>query len=307
VRQGASPDTLIKHATATEFGANRFSTPFDGLVLSFRNDTTVSVIDSSSGWLVGKPTVNIRATPDNSNISLNVPWPGDYELKFAAGVADTTAFDFPPTYPLIPVNFTITNTTSGKRVKFIIDDRDANGALSFGDTIRVLDGYVDESNFKIAWKLTWERGAGATVTLPQAGDRFVFRTRKPFADGDYFTFATKASRTDVDKAKNELNRIDVVPNPYISATRAERRTLYSTGRGDRRIQFIRLPAQCTIRIFTIAGQLVKTLRKESTSTDGSLAWDLVTEDGMDIAFGLYLYHVDAPGVGEHIGKFAVIK
>jgi len=28
---------------------------------------------------------------------------------------------------------------------------------------------------------------------------------------------------------------------------------------------------------------------------------------MDIAYGIYLYHVDAPGVGEHIDKFAVIK
>jgi len=28
---------------------------------------------------------------------------------------------------------------------------------------------------------------------------------------------------------------------------------------------------------------------------------------MDIAFGVYVFHVDAPGIGEYIGKFAVIK
>ena len=30
-------------------------------------------------------------------------------------------------------------------------------------------------------------------------------------------------------------------------------------------------------------------------------------DRMDIAYGLYIYHVESPGVGEHTGKFAVIK
>ena len=30
-------------------------------------------------------------------------------------------------------------------------------------------------------------------------------------------------------------------------------------------------------------------------------------DGMNVAYGVYLFHVDAPGVGEHVGRFAVIK
>jgi hypothetical protein len=33
----------------------------------------------------------------------------------------------------------------------------------------------------------------------------------------------------------------------------------------------------------------------------------VSDDGMDIAFGLYVFHVESDGVGEHTGKFAVIK
>jgi hypothetical protein len=41
--------------------------------------------------------------------------------------------------------------------------------------------------------------------------------------------------------------------------------------------------------------------------DGSMEWNLVSKDGMDISFGVYIYHVDAPGIGTKIGKFAVIK
>ena len=55
------------------------------------------------------------------------------------------------------------------------------------------------------------------------------------------------------------------------------------------------------------GALVKTLEKNTSPTNGALSWNLVSEDGMDVAFGVYVYHVEAPGIGEHIGKFALIK
>jgi hypothetical protein len=87
----------------------------------------------------------------------------------------------------------------------------------------------------------------------------------------------------------------------------ERRSLNASDRGERRIDFINLPAQCTIRIYTVTGSLVKTLYKDSSPIDGSITWNLVSEDGMDIAYGLYIYHIDAPGVGEKVGKFALIK
>jgi len=49
------------------------------------------------------------------------------------------------------------------------------------------------------------------------------------------------------------------------------------------------------------------LYKDSGPENGSISWNLVSEDGMEIAYGLYIYHVDAPDIGEYIGKFAVIK
>jgi hypothetical protein len=45
----------------------------------------------------------------------------------------------------------------------------------------------------------------------------------------------------------------------------------------------------------------------STVNDGTADWDLLTLDQLEIAYGVYIYHVDAPGIGEKIGKFAVIK
>ena len=38
-----------------------------------------------------------------------------------------------------------------------------------------------------------------------------------------------------------------------------------------------------------------------------MAWDLRTRDNLDLAPGLYLFQVEAPGAATHIGKFAVVK
>jgi hypothetical protein len=41
--------------------------------------------------------------------------------------------------------------------------------------------------------------------------------------------------------------------------------------------------------------------------DGTAEWDMLTKDNLSIAYGVYVYHVEAPSVGEKVGKFAVIK
>lgn len=134
-------------------------------------------------------------------------------------------------------------------------------------------------------------------------------TRKPYASGDYFSFATKGMTVSGSAANKSLSDILVVPNPYMSTATWEPRSIYPTGRGTRKIDFIHLPAKCTIRIYTISGALVKTIQKDDSNLNngGAISWDLVSDDGMDIAYGIYIFHVDAPGIGSYIGKFAVIK
>ena len=79
-----------------------------------------------------------------------------------------------------------------------------------------------------------------------------------------------------------------------------------SGRGERRIEFRGLPKSCTIRIYTVHGDLVETLHHDG-SNDGYIPWNLRTKDNLDVAPGLYVFHVDGGTYGESIGKFAVIK
>ncbi len=214
---GGGVDTVQANIKATDFGTAVFSTPFDGLSFSFRNDTTVAVIDTASRWTVGNPGVVIRVQRDNLNAARDVAWPADYELRWFTNTADTTAFSLPPRFPKMPVNFQITNLTSNSRVKFLVDDADRNGALSFGDTIRVIDGYVSPTVYNLTWKMNWDRGPGLNPAPPVEGDKFVIRTSRPFAKGDYFEFLTQEASTDAAKAKEALGQITVVPNPYITS------------------------------------------------------------------------------------------
>jgi len=61
-----------------------------------------------------------------------------------------------------------------------------------------------------------------------------------------------------------------------------------------------------VRIYNVHGDLVQMLRQDG-SFDGFVPWNLRTKDNLDVAPGLYIYHVEAPGQSAFTGKFAVVK
>lgn len=299
-------DTIEQSIDASTIGADKFTAPFDGIILSISNDTLINVIADQTGWLVGES--NFLLLPSKDITSKSLTWPADYELQFSdtSVPLDTTVFT------KIPVPLKIINTTSGQQVDMELKDIDDSKSLTPMDTIQIIEYIKDPhnvSNSRISWNVSFSPPLipGTEPIYPVAGDKYVITTTKPFKSGDYFTFTSVTANVDNSLAKNELDNINVVPNPYISTNIWEERTISLTGRGERRIDFIHLPAACTIRIYTVTGALVKTLYKNSSPTDGSISWNLVSEDGMDVAYGLYVYHVEAPGIGDKIGKFAIIK
>ncbi|MBZ0183065.1 MAG: T9SS type A sorting domain-containing protein [Melioribacteraceae bacterium] len=70
------------------------------------------------------------------------------------------------------------------------------------------------------------------------------------------------------------------------------------------MSFTNLPSECTIKIYTIDGDLVKTI--EHTSGTGTAFWDIRSEYNQLIATGVYFYHVSSK-YGEKIGKFAIVR
>ena len=65
-----------------------------------------------------------------------------------------------------------------------------------------------------------------------------------------------------------------------------------------------LPQKCTIKIYTLNGTCIRTYNKESDSPEQQ--WDLKNQVGVPVASGVYLIHIDAPGIGETIVKFFAV-
>ncbi|MEO0165683.1 MAG: hypothetical protein ABIL39_06055 [candidate division WOR-3 bacterium] len=100
--------------------------------------------------------------------------------------------------------------------------------------------------------------------------------------------------------------VKVVPNPYLVYNEWQQSSLI------RRLRFINLPSDCVIRIFTLNGDLVKTIVHKATvgsvqgDAGGDEWWDLLTDNRQLVASGVYVFHVDSK-VGQQTGKFVIIR
>lgn len=235
-------------------------------------------------------------------------------------------------------NFRIFNATTGDTSEFVFFDTDKDSMLSSQDYLTPAT-YVS-NRVRGTWQFKmWEpldiiitrdsldangdpvensegdirQVAVDTIFVPKIppkpGDIFHIAVDKPFTSNDKFTFTAKAPYVDVAVAHSDeaLDKIAVVPNPYVVTASWEPQHFYTSGRGIRKIDFIHLPPKCTIKIFTMRGYLVDTIEHDSAIDDGSESWNLISKDGMDIAYGVYIYHVSTPTGESHIDKFAVIK
>jgi len=102
-----------------------------------------------------------------------------------------------------------------------------------------------------------------------------------------------------------LDHVRVVPNPFHLSAEwdlAETEFEYSGAR----ICFQNLPEECTIRIYTLAGDLVEVLDHHALQEPSETCWNLITRNDQEMVSGIYLYHVDSPA-GTKVGKFAVIR
>ena len=184
------------------------------------------------------------------------------------------------------------------------------GHFSYSDRIIIMES-VGDTSF-ITWNVTPGHDNIPNLNTPKYGDTLSLYTTKPFSSLDIYEFISKGSSFDQGLLVNSSNRIKVVPNPYIVAASWEGQNPYADGRGPRSIHFNHLPPQCKIQIFTLSGELVNTLVHNTNLDDGSLEWNMLTKDNLDISYGVYFYHVEPMGQGvydfkPHLGKFAVIK
>lgn len=96
-------------------------------------------------------------------------------------------------------------------------------------------------------------------------------------------------------AVEALSEIRIVPNPYYAYSG------YESNGVDNRVRITNLPQTCTITIYNMSGQLVKRIDKDNEFT--FVDWTLKNHKDIPIAGGVYLFHIEVPGVGERVVKW----
>ncbi|MDX1406689.1 MAG: hypothetical protein R3330_01115, partial [Saprospiraceae bacterium] len=121
-----------------------------------------------------------------------------------------------------------------------------------------------------------------------------------------------------DKESNEeineaLAKINVVPNPYFAFSE------YETSQFTQTVKITNLPDNCTVTIYSLDGRFIRQYRRNEagviqsppranppipeTQTVPDVEWNLKNSKGIPIASGVYIIHIDAPGLGERVIKW----
>lgn len=287
---------------------------------------TLDSIDADnerSGFRLTGPTdARARVSLVRSDLNSNRRRPGypdDITIEFSDAVLDT-GLDFGSQFDPLPAKFrVIAHAPDGDlQLDFRFRDTNGDGTLSTSNDLIDIVTYAPEAPTvpKSTWRVRLDVSGGLPARPPAAGDVFDLRPLLPFSAEDTFAFTTRAEGVSGADAAAEFAPY-VVPNPYVGSASFEPERYAVSGRGERRLEFRGLPDECTIRIYTVRGDLVQTLRHGFTGSgvsrrslgayEGYEPWDLRTRDNLDLAPGLYIFHVDGGALGTRTGKFAVIK
>ena len=314
LRNASTNEVLIPHSPLAE------TTPaVDGFVIDIFNDEA-DINPAQTGWRAlddeGEPVYSpfpaalpgydsnwfVTIEPDDSQ--RYVPSPFEYRVTWADSMYTTPARRYTDYLFRAEIPMWCTNITTNQPCDMYVRDDNENGEVDFlEDAFIIADPVLGIHRFRHVLNF---QAFGQDDVAPHTGAEIRVSTFRPFSRNDMFQFTMSKGYVDADLAKSELDNIAVVPNPYVVAASWEPRTQIQ-GRGPRQIQFIHLPQECTIKIFTIRGELVRQIDHSGTGGDGAAWWDLMTENQQDVAYGVYFYHVEAPGIGEKIGKFAIVK
>jgi hypothetical protein len=99
----------------------------------------------------------------------------------------------------------------------------------------------------------------------------------------------------------DLENVHTVPDPYYVTTNLEAIS------DNKKFQFVNLPTQAIIRIYSVSGILVTLIEHNDPTGGGTAWWDVRNRNSQVVASGVYFYHVETPTGLEKIGRFTVVN
>ena len=136
----------------------------------------------------------------------------------------------------------------------------------------------------------------------QDGDIFRITPNYQLKDGQTYVFSSSpgiVGSKSLAFEQKAMENISVFPNPYMGGHALEQSP------SQRFVRIINLSAPSTVRIFNLSGRLIRSFEHTST-TSGISDWDLRNDEGIKVASGLYLIHIESPGIGTKVLKLMVL-
>jgi len=181
-------------------------------------------------------------------------------------------------------------------------DGDAESDAGTGSIDYTTEDFLDGSTFDFLYG-AWVALRSETDVV-DSGDVLRFQWANPADANDFYTISTDMAVTDnVSLAQSALDNVRVVPNPYYAYS------AYENDQFDRQVRILGVPEEFTIRIFNLAGDKVRTLESNDMSVkqpnQSWAVWNLATDEGLPVAAGVYIWYLEAPGIGNVYGKMAI--
>lgn len=98
-----------------------------------------------------------------------------------------------------------------------------------------------------------------------------------------------------------MARVHTVPDPYYVTNSLE------SSANQKVLNFVNLPAQAVVRIYSTSGVLVNVLTHNDPTGGGLLTWNLRNRNNQFVASGVYFYHIEAPDGKTKVGRFTVVN
>ena len=303
-----------------------FSTDiFDGIQLNVDLPFEQGSYDyANSGWVQGSGIMRVVPTIRESSY---LPW--DYHIIFSSdpsvytsttsiktGIRDAVDDRIPTNEILLgqSFGFYVKNETllkpDGSHVlmDMVVHDVNKNGVFDKSEDKIIVGGMRNDGKWA-GTAFVIDFNLASTATYPKSDDIFRVKFSRPFWKDDYLTFTINSyDGINADSLSKTMDNIRVVPNPYVATNVMEPAVSNQFLNQRRSLMFTNVPAQALIKIFTISGVLVDEIVINNSPEKGVVHWDMLTREGLEIAAGMYLFHIEALATGDQkIGKFAVIK
>lgn len=139
-------------------------------------------------------------------------------------------------------------------------------------------------------------GAGGDLGAYQ----FIPRTRPFNVPGVAAKFSFNVTNELVATTDDALARIHTVPDPYYVTSAYDRQVASKV------INFVNVPTDAKIRIYTVSGILVRVLDNTTTQNEGTVTWDVRNRSNQFVASGVYFYHIESGGKSR-VGRMTIVN